>query len=142
MSSGPVPNPETPTSAELEVKAAELEVRRLEAEKALASTRSPWWRRADPLVLAIFAGALTLLGNMSVALWNSHSSVAQEQEKAADDLKLEREKARYNLVLQAMATSDASVAKRNIHFFIDAGLLEDSNCRIRDAIDQDQPVTP
>jgi hypothetical protein len=46
------------------------------------------------------------------------------------------------LVLQAMATNDAAVAKRNIHFFIDAGLLQDSDCRIRDAIDRDQPVLP
>jgi kumamolisin len=41
-----------------------------------------------------------------------------------------------------MATNDAAVAKRNIHFFIDAGLLQDSDCRIRDAIDRDQPVLP
>jgi kumamolisin len=110
--------------------------------KALAETPSPWWRRADPLVLAILAGALTLLGNMAVAVLNTHSSVAQEKNKAKDDLALEQAKARYNLVLQAMATNDANAAKRNIHFFIDAGLLEDSDCRIRDAIDQDQPVLP
>jgi kumamolisin len=142
MSSEPVANLETPNTEELTVKAAELEVRRLEAEKALASSKSVWWRRANPLTLAILAGALTLLGNMSVALWNSHSSVAQEKEKAGDDLALEQAKARYTLVLQAMATSDAAVAKRNIHFFIDAGLLADSDCKIRDAIEQDQPVLP
>ncbi len=142
MSSTPVVDSTTPTPDELEVKAAELQVRRLEAAKALAGTTSPWWRRADPLVLAIFAGALTLLGNMTVALLNNHSSVAQEKEKAADALALEQAKARYNLVLQAMATNDATVAKRNVRFFIDAGLLEDSDCRIRDAIDQDQPVLP
>jgi subtilase family serine protease len=142
MSSGPVVNSNTPTPEELEVKAAELEARRLEAARALAVAKSSWWRRADPLVLAILAGALTLLGNMSVALWNSHSSIAQEKNKAADDLKLEQTKAHYNLVLQAMATSDAATAKRNIHFFIDAGLLDDDNCKIRNALEQDQPVLP
>ena len=139
------PTPDSPTPAtpdESEVKAAELRVRQLEAAKALAAATSPWWRRADPLVLAIFAGALTLLGNMAVAILNTHSSVAQEKEKASDDLALEQAKARYNLVLQAMATNDATIAKRNIHFFIDAGLLEDSDCKIRDAIEQDQPVLP
>jgi kumamolisin len=85
---------------------------------------------------------LTLLGNTVVALLNNNSSVSQERTKAADDLALEREKARYNLVLQAMATNDAAVAKRNIHFFIDAGLLPDADCKIRDAIDKDQPVLP
>ena len=74
-------------------------------------------------VLAIFAGALTLLGNMAVALLDDDSSLNQEQKKANDDLALEQAKAKYNLVLQAMATNDAAIAKRNIHFFIDAGLL-------------------
>jgi hypothetical protein len=141
MSSEPT-NPGTPTSDELEVKAAELQVRRLEANAKLEDSRSPWWRRANPLVLAIFAGALTLLGNMTVALVNNRSNLTQERAKAADDLKLEQAKARYNLVLQAMATNDATAAKRNIRFFIDAGLLEDADCKIRDAIDQDQPVLP
>jgi kumamolisin len=131
MSSTPSSVPNLLTSEELEVKAAELRVRRLEASKALLAAKSPWWRRADPLVLAIFAGVATLLGNLAV-----------ERRKATDDLALEQAKARYNLVLQAMATNDAEVAKRNVHFFIDAGLLEDADCKIRNAIDQDQPVLP
>jgi kumamolisin len=134
------PFPQSPE--ELEVKNAELEVRRLEATKAMAAISLPWWRRADPLVLAVLAGILTLLGNMAVTIVNNHNSLSQEQKKAADDLSLEQEKARFNLVLQAMATNDAAVAKRNIHFFIDAGLLQDPDCKIRDAIDQDQPVLP
>jgi hypothetical protein len=121
-----------PDSQELAVKAAELEVRRLAAAKAMKSLSSPWWLRADPLVLAILAGVLTLLGNMTVAFINNYNSLQQEQKKASDDLGLEQAKARFNLVLQAMATSDAAVAKRNIHFFIDAGLLQvrlqDSQC--------------
>jgi hypothetical protein len=127
-------------SEEREVKAAELEVRR--GKKGLAAIAAPWWRRADAMVLAIRAGVLTLLGNMAVTVVSSHSSLVQEQKKVADDLALEQAKARYNLVLQAMATNDAGVARRNIHFFIDAGLLHDPDCRIRDAIDQDQPVLP
>jgi hypothetical protein len=142
MSSTPDSDPDPLKSKELEVKAAELEARRLDAEKALAATGSRWWRRADPLVIAIFAGALTLLGNMGVALFNGWSNLGQERLKAADDLKLEQRKARYNLVLQAMATNNAEIANRNIRFFIDAGLLEDEDCKIRDAIDRDQPVLP
>jgi hypothetical protein len=66
---------------ELAVKAAELEVRRLEAAKVMATISSPRWRRADPLVLAIFAGALTLLGNMAVAHVNNYNSVNHRAEK-------------------------------------------------------------
>ncbi len=54
----------------------------------------------------------------------------------------ETRKARYSLVLQAMATNDPAAAKRNILFFIDAGLLNDSDCKIREAIEKDQPVLP
>ena len=79
---------------------------------------------------------------MGVALLNNSNSISQEQKKASDDLALEQAKARYSLVLQAMTTNDAATAKRNVHFFIDAGLLADPDCRIRDAIDQDQPVLP
>jgi hypothetical protein len=82
------------TPEELAVKTEELEVRRLEAAKAMATLSSPWWRRADPLVVAIFAGALTLLGNMSVTIVNNYNSLQQEQKKAADDLALEQAKAR------------------------------------------------
>jgi hypothetical protein len=135
-------DPSPPSPEELAVKAAELQVRRLEAAKAMADISSPWWRRADPLTLAIFAGVLTLLGNMGVALLNGYESVSQEQKKASDDLALEQAKARYNLVLQAMATNSAEIAKRNVHFFIDAGLLKDDDCLIREAIDKDQPVLP
>jgi kumamolisin len=142
MSSTPNTDPEPLKSEELEVRAAELQARRLEAEKALAATKSPWWRRADPLVIAIFAGAVTLLGNMAVTLVNNYNSVNQERLKASDDLALEQKKAQYNLVLQAMATNNAEVANRNIHFFIDAGLLDDHDCKIREAIDKDQPVLP
>jgi kumamolisin len=138
-------DPESPPTHSVDdsaVKAEELRVRKLEAAKALADLSSPWWRRADPLVLAILAGALSLLGNMVVSFYNNRANVEQEQIKAKDDLNLELARAKYNLVLQAMTTNDAAAAKRNIHFFIDAGLLPDADCKIRDAIDKDQPVLP
>jgi kumamolisin len=114
-----------------EIKADELRVRQLEAEKALASANAPWWRRADPLTIAILAAAGSVFGNILL-----------EHRKARDDQALEQTKAQYNLVLKAMATNDATAAKRNIHFFIDAGLLADADCRIRNAIDSDNPVLP
>ncbi|MCG2645276.1 MULTISPECIES: S53 family peptidase [Bradyrhizobium] len=120
-----------PSKTEDEIKADELHVRQIEAEKALKSANAPWWRRADPLTLAILAAAGSLVGN-----------ILSEHSKAKDDQALEQTKAQYNLVLQAMATNDAAAAKRNIHFFIDAGLLADGDCRIRNAIDSDNPVLP
>jgi hypothetical protein len=62
---GPESSPQPPID-DSAVKAEELRVRKLEATSKLADLSSPWWRRADPLVLAILAGALSLLGNMAV----------------------------------------------------------------------------
>ena len=125
-------DPETAASnEEAAVKRLELRARKIEAEQTLAAARAPWWRRADTLTVAVLAGALTLLGNAWVAYLNSQSTRS-----------LEEAKARYNLVLQAMATNSEPVARRNIHFFIDAGLLADPDCKIRRAIDQDSPVLP
>lgn len=138
---------------ELVVKQKELEVRNREADRALALAGAPWWRRADPLVLAIIAGIFTLIGNMIVAVYNSNANITQEEQKASntlkqekakakDDLDLEKQKAKYNLILQAIATNDVKVAERNIEFFIGSGVLDDSDNKIRQALAKYNPVLP
>jgi subtilase family serine protease len=94
------------------------------------------------VVAAIIAAAFALLGNIVVVYWNSRNTLAQEQQKANANLHLEQEKARYSLVLQAMATNDAEIAKRNVQFFIDAELLHDPDGKISEAIDRYSPVLP
>jgi hypothetical protein len=153
-----LPSPEPPNDPGLvqdehAVKIKELEVRRLEAEKALLLNRAHWWRKADPLVLAIIAGIFTLIGNMLVAVYNNNGTIRQEEQKnrnslsqierkASDDLALERQKARYTLILQAIATNDEKIAQRNIEFFIDAGILDDPDKKIQQAIPKYKPVLP
>jgi hypothetical protein len=98
---------------EQEVKLKELEVREHEAEKASMLADAPWWRRADPLVIAVIGGVLALIGNMGVAVYNNNTTTAQEEQKnknalaqqeakARADLDLETLKARYTLILQAI----------------------------------------
>jgi kumamolisin len=124
------------------VKLKELDVRGREAEKALAQGAAPWWRRADPLFLAVIVGAFTIAGNMLVAYFNSRTSLAQEREKADNELKLEKQKARYTLILQAIGTGDPKTAEQNIKFFIDAGLLQDEDEKIAKALLRFRPVLP
>jgi hypothetical protein len=94
----PSPNPEpTDNSALLEneraVKVKELEVRRLEADKALLLSRAPWWRKADPLVLAIVAAIFTMIGNMLVAIYNNNATIRQEEQKNRNSLSQIEQKA-------------------------------------------------
>jgi kumamolisin len=135
------------------IKLKELDVRSREAERALAQGSAPWWRRADPLVLAVIVAILTIIGNMLVASYNSRANRKQERikaenelaeahEKANDELNLEKQKARYTLILQAIGTGDPKVAEQNIKFFIDAGLLDDGDAKISQALGRIRPVLP
>jgi hypothetical protein len=127
---------------EEDVKAEELRVRRLEAEKAIAIAKAPWWRKSDPLLLAIVAGVMTLLGNIGVALYNGRASIDQLTQKAERDIALEREKAKYSLILQAIATGNSGAAVNNIRFFIEAHLLADDDDQIRNAAAKYLPTLP
>lgn len=138
---------------EHDVKLKELDVRSREADRALAQGTAPWWRRADPLVLAVIAAIITLAGNMLVAYYNSSANRAQElekannelvqgREKANNELNLEKQKARYTLILQAIGTGDPKIAEQNIKFFIDAGLLDDRDAKIAQALLKFRPVLP
>ena len=153
------PNSNIPEDAQLkrreqDIKVKELDVREREVEKAMALESAPWWRRGlDPLVLAIIAAALAMIGNMIVALTNnranleqeetrSANALAQEKQKADAALELEKQKARYTLVLQAIETGDPAVAEQNIKFFINAALLEDEDRHIALALEKFRPVLP
>jgi murein L,D-transpeptidase YcbB/YkuD len=124
------------------VKRLELEVRQREAETAEARARQAWWQRADPLTLAVGAAIVTLLGNMAVAVYNARAARKQEGDKSKSALQLERQKAAYTLVLQAMATNDARRAAENIEFFLASGLLDDTGDKIRAAVSRFAPVLP
>ena len=97
---------------------------------------------SDPILLALVGAILTLLGNMVVSVVNNRNTIAQERLKAASDLDLEKLKAKYNLILQSIATNDPQAAKRNIEFFIGAGLLDDGDSAIRGALERYNPVLP
>jgi len=124
------------------VKRQELAVRALEARKGLAAANAPWWSGSDPILLALLGAIATLLGNMALSFYNNRSSNAQLKAKAQNDLALEQKKAQYTLILQAIATNDVKVAERNIKFFIDTGLLDNSDERITRALEQFKPVLP
>lgn len=144
----PAPEPTTdPSDPELaaeerSLKREELAARREEAQAKLLAARAPWWRRTDPLVLAVSAGAITLAGNMFVAWYNAQTSVDQENIRAKNTLAVEKEKAKANLIIQALSTSDAAAARRNLLFFVHAGLIADADHKIEIAAEKYGPVLP
>src|SRR5262245_48661335 len=80
------PTDETLANAERALKHEEFAVRLEEARLKLEATKRPWWRGADPLVLAVVAGVFTLGGNMYVAYYNAKAALSQEKEKAHNAL--------------------------------------------------------
>jgi kumamolisin len=86
---------------------------------------------SDPLVLAVAAAVLTLIGNMIVAYYNNAATNLQEKQKAG-----------VTLILQAIGTGDPKIAKQNIRFFIEAGLLDDAEQKIAKALEKFSPVLP
>jgi lysozyme family protein len=157
-----MPKPETapvpPTDADLAteerlLRREEFAARRAEATQKLNASTAPWWRGADPLLLAVVAGVFTLAGNTFLAYYNSQATIKQEttkaanalkeeERKAADDLALEREKAKATLILQAVSTNDPATARRNLLFFLDGGLIKDEDNKIHAALEKYSPVLP
>ncbi len=97
---------------------------------------------SDQILLALVGAILALVGNLVVSVVNNRNSIAQDKLKAASDLELEKQKAKYDLILQSIATNDPEAAKRNIEFFIGSRLLDDADGAIRDALARFSPVLP
>jgi hypothetical protein len=139
--------------AEAEVKDKELDVRRAEAEVARLAASAPWWRNSNALIIALFAGIITLAGNVWVAYYNgvntreqehdrSTASLNEEKLRASNALEVEREKAKSTLILQAIATNDATKAYQNLQFFIESGVLTDTDQKIIEAAKKYPPFLP
>ncbi len=88
---------------DLKIKLAELEIKRREIQR-------PWYR--SPLIIAIAAAAITLLGNIILAALTS-----------SNQLKLEDRKAEGSRVLAALDASDPDQAAENLQLLIDSGLI-------------------
>jgi lysozyme family protein len=134
-----------PTEAateELAIKREELAVRRAEAQAKLTMATRPSWRGADPLVLAVVAGIFTIGGNTFLAYFNAKAATDQERTKASNALEVEKEKAKATLIIQAVSTDDPATARRNLFFFLDAGIIRDPDQKIRAAVEKYAPVLP
>jgi hypothetical protein len=105
---------------EREVAAREREVTAKEAE----TKKSRW---SSPLVIALLAGAIGLIGNLIVTLFNNRNTQQVNQNMQ----QVERIRSQSNLILEAIRTGSPEKACTNLLFFIDLGLVNDSGQTIR-----------
>src|SRR5262245_2570257 len=100
MADAAPPNDTDLAAEERALRHEELAARLEEARVKIKNANASWWRGADPLVLAVVAGVLTLAGNMFVAWYNARETIQQEQTKANNALRQEKQKADADLALE------------------------------------------
>jgi hypothetical protein len=108
------PEDKAPALRELELNSREhaLDAREQTLEaRDLASGASAW---KNPLVLAIFAAAIGLIGNVVVAVANVYSTQAVEKQKLQS-----------NLIVEGIKTTQQNACK-NLKFFLLLKLIDDS----------------
>ncbi|MBB4229337.1 hypothetical protein [Rhizobium mongolense] len=141
------------SDGDFDVGQLELSVRREEAKAKLAELKhtaakasnppatTPWFK-PDQVTVLLIGGILTLAGNIGLASYNARTALSQESLKAQLAIDVEREKAKANLILQAIASSDAQISNRNIMFFVEGGLIPDADGSLRKAAQKYLPVLP
>lgn len=113
--------------AELRLKERELDLKQQELVIKKQEVSGLRWN--NPLTVALIAGLVTLLG-----------AVLQFQQQR-NLLALEELKFQSNLILESVKTGNQDQATRNLRFFLDVGILEDSEGRLRKILMQpSQPV--
>jgi len=115
---------------EREITAREREVTNSERDVALREIELKRTRWGNPLVLALFAAAIGLIGNIFVARVNNTST--QD---------LERIRAQSNLILEAIKTGNPDAACKNLLFFVNLGLVRDQDKAIHGQCDS-APIGP
>jgi hypothetical protein len=115
-------------AAELALKREELELKKADVER-----QSRFWNQFSPVALALFATFIGLIGNLVVTFIQGRNNA-----------EIESRKSQAAMIAEAIKTGDEAKAKRNLLFFLDAGLITDPDGRIRTALQQPSgtPVLP
>jgi hypothetical protein len=103
---------------ELDIYEREVAAREREVTAKEAETRKSRW--SSPLVIALLAGAIGLIGNWIVTYLNNRNTQ-----------QVERIRSQSNLILEAIRTGSPEKACTNLLFFIDLGLVNDGAQTIR-----------
>lgn len=120
---------------QFEILRAELSKAKAEfaqVKLALDQSRSSWvnWTVALPIITGVLAGAFTV--------W---AGIRAEKEKAAGLLAVEEYKSQSAIIVEISKTGDEYLARSNLEFFMNAGLLPDFEPRLRERIEAGEGLT-
>jgi hypothetical protein len=110
---------DTAESLTLEIKRLELEIQKVKLAEETQGRRRLNWSILLPALAAVGAGLLGYITSLTTTYLTSRSQ-----------LELENYKFQVDLILEAVKTGDKEKAKENLRFFVDAGLIDDSNGKI------------
>lgn len=108
---------------ELDLEKERVEIERYKAEHTATPPGLTW---SSPLVVAIFAGVLTLIGNAVISIVQSYNALRLETTKAELSRELELVKTEQTRILEMIKTGgNAEQAKKNLNFLLETGLIAD-----------------
>jgi hypothetical protein len=119
----------TRLALDLQLKRADVELRRLEIAERRREGSFVESAAASPLVLAICGGIITAVGGIAV-----------NQYQAGRALELERQKHQHELIVKMITTDDLDQAAQNLRFLVRANLLEDPDGQIAALADDPKSV--
>ena len=93
----------------------------------------------NPLVLAVIAASLGLLGNAIVAFINGSSERTLERDKASATLDLEERKAEAGRILEALKTGDPDKAAANLELLVETNLVKTEAASISKYLENRSP---
>lgn len=128
-------------AADLRLKRIELDLKRKEVQAKLKEGILTKFLGLSPLVTAIIAGAISVMGGVIANYYQGKNNLALERYKFDANEKLERQKQTHELVLKMIGTGEANQAAKNLLFLVNAGFIEDKEGKIA-ALAKDPETIP
>lgn len=145
----PAPDSAAAVKAKLELEAARLERSKLALEthikrRELRAHVTKSWRDvfANPLVLAIAGGSISLLTSVVTNYLSSTATRESDERKATQARDSEARALQSELIKTFLKTPDSKIARDNLSFLIESGLIPDHEKRIKEYLANNTKAVP
>ena len=96
-------------------------------------------REISPLVLTIFGGIVTGIFAIASSYFQARQAHQLEEDKLTQSHQVEEDKLRFTLIMRAIEPTDPEERKKALLFYVETGLLKDSDGKIGKIKPQDIP---